>query len=620
LLSRRLQALAAAAAVFGGLLGLRLVGALEPMELAAHDGALRARPAAPLDRRLVIIDETEDDLARFGHPLSDRILARAIGRALDLGVQFVGVDKFRDIPVPPGTGELERLLARSPRVLWGYQFGGNGVRRIPPPRALAAGAQTGFIDVIVDRGGVVRRALLYLDDGGTPQPSLALRLALAHLAPQGIAPRPDPSDPDLLRLGRAVLPPLERNDGGYAGTDAAGYQVLLDYGGAPARFASVTLGELLDGKADARLLAGRIAILGSSAESLKDYFHTPFSAADGELITGAELQAHQVSQLVRYALGEARPVRTLPEALEVLLLALACVAGLGAWLASRASWLALLIAAGIALLVAAWLACAAAAVWFPVVPVAAGFLLTASVSAGQRALREARERAELMAIFARHVAPDVAHELWERREELGGNFAAPRRLEATVLFADIHGYSTVAELLTPEALAPWLNEFIAPLADAIVAHRGVIRQYVGDAVMAVFGAPIPSTSREQLDRDARTALACALEMRRRLAAVNARMRAAGRPTAGLRIGLHSGPMVGCNIGTRERVEYAVVGDAVNVAARVQSLPLPYADEGDAGRILLSGETRALLGEAALEALGTFTVKGRAQPVEVFRAA
>src|SRR5262249_1801410 len=153
------------------------------------------------------------------------------------------------------------------------------------------------------------------------------------------------------------------------------------------------------------------------ASSLKDFFQTPFS---GEVpyLTGAELHAHQASQLLRLAEGESKPVRTLPEPLEVMLLALCCMLGLAARFAHRPASLAALIAAGLAVLAAAWYGAAAAGVWFPVVPLVLGFILTASASAGLRALHEARERAAMMALFSRHVAPEVARELWRRRDEL----------------------------------------------------------------------------------------------------------------------------------------------------------------------------------------------------------
>ena len=618
--SRGMQALAAAVAVFAAVLLLRVAGALERMELAAYDLGLRARPAAAADDRLLIIDETEEDLKRFGHPLADETLAQIVERALALGPRALGIDKFRDIPVPPGTDALERAVAAHRNVYWIYQFGGNGMRRIAPPQWLARAAQVGFVDILVDPGGVVRRGLLYLDDGGRPQPSFALTLALAYLSRDGITPKPDPANPALLRLGAATIVPFEPHDGGYAGADASGYQMLLDYRGAPAPFARVTVGELLDGRVDAALVRDRIAIVGSSAHSLKDFFHTPFSSRPAQFTTGAEVQAHHASQLLRLAKGESAAVRTLAKTLEIALLALFCALGLAAWLASRAKELAALLAGGLAALAVAWMACAAAAIWLPVVPLGLGFVLTASASAGLRALHEARERAALMAIFSRHVAPEVARELWERRDEVADGYSLrPRRLDATVLFADLHGYTAVAARLPPEETARWLNQFIGPMAEIIMAHRGVIRQYAGDAIMAVFGAPLPSETREQCEQDARTAVACAREMCRKFGELNECWRRSGKPTAGLRIGIHSGPMVGCNIGSRQRLEYAVVGDAVNVAARLQSLTLPDGDEGERGRILLGDETRVLLPvHEPCERVGSFVLKGRSEPVSVYR--
>jgi adenylate cyclase len=620
--SRLAQALATAVAVFAAVLALSALGALERAELAAYDLGLRARPQAPLDARLVIIDETEEDLKRFGHPLSDEVLARIVESALALEPRVLGVDKFRDIPVAPGSDALERVVAARRNVYWIYQFGGNGTRRIPAPRWLARPAQAGFVDILVDPGGTVRRGLLYLDDGGPPRRSFALTLALAYLARDGIGEKPDPANSDLLRLGATTFVPLQPSDGGYSGADASGYQMLLDYRGAPATFARVTVGELLDGRVDPALLRDRIAIVGSSADSLKDFFNTPFSRRGAEFTTGAEVLAHQASQLVRLAKGESFPVRTLPRTAEALLLALFCALGLAAWLATRAKQLGGLALGGLGALLLAWYACAAAGVWLPVTSLALGFVLTTFASAGLRALQEARERAALMAIFSRHVAPEVARELWERRDEVAeGQRLRPKRLEATVLFADLHGYTPVAARLAPEETARWLNQFMEPMAEIIMAHRGVIRQYAGDAIMAIFGAPLPAETREECERDARTSVACARAMCRRFAELNETWRRAGMPTAGLRIGIYSGPMVGCNIGSRRRLEYAVVGDAVNVAARLQTLALPEGDEGESGRILIGEETRVLLPiNEPCERVGSFVLKGRSEPMSVYRVA
>ena len=618
--SLKAQAAITAGTVFALVLVLRFAGALERLELGVYDLALRARPAAALDERVVIIDETEDDLKRFGHPLPDEVLGRVVESALALKPRVLGVDKFRDVPVAPGTGALERVVNGNRNVLWIYQFGGHGTRRITAPQWLQRPSQAAFNDVLLDPGGTVRRGLLFLDDGERPQRSFSLALAMAYLAADGIAPKADGSDPSRMRLGAATLTPLESYDGGYAGTDASGYQILLDYRGAPASFPRFTLAELLDGKIDPARVRDRIAIVGSSATSLKDYFQTPFSSNSLPYVTGVELHAHQASQLLRMAKGESQPVRILPEAVEIVLLALCCMLGLAAWVATRRQTLAAVIGGGLAALALAWYAAAASAIWFPMLPLLLGFVVTASASAGLRSLHEARERAAMMAMFSRHVAPEVARELWRRRDELTEGYALrPQHLDATVLFADLHGYSPVAARLAPADTARWLNEFLAPMADVIMAHRGVIRQFAGDAIMAVFGAPIPSETRAEHERDARTAVACARDMQRHFAELNDAWRRDGKPTAGMRIGLYSGPMVGCNIGSRQRLEYTVVGNAVNMAARLQALTLPDGDEGERGRILIGDTTRALLPvHEPCERVGSFVLKGRDEPMSVYR--
>jgi len=614
------QATITAGTVFVLVLVLRFAGGLERLELGIYDLALRARPAAPIDERFVIIDETEDDLRRFGHPLSDQTLAKVISHLLAMKPRAIGIDKFRDIPVAPGSAELERTVNANPNVYWVYQFGGQGVRGITAPQWLKRASQAAFCDVLLDAGGTVRRGLLFLDDGGRPRRSIALALAVAWLAPQGISPRPDGNDPSRMRLGAATLAPLEAWDGGYAGTDASGYQMLLDYRGAPAPFRRYTLGALLDGTIDASMVRDRIVILGSSATSLKDFFQTPFSSSDQAYMTGGDLIAHQTSQLLRLAEGESAPVRTLPEVVAVLLVALCCALGLLAWQARRVASLAGLIATGLAALTLAWYAAAAGALWLPILPLALGFALSASAAAGLRALHESRERAAMMSLFSRHVAPEVARELWRRRDEVTEGYAMrPQHLDATVLFADLHGYSPVAARLAPADTARWLNEFLAPMADVIMAHRGVIRQYAGDAIMAVFGAPIPSETRPEQERDARTAVQCAREMQRRFAELNEIWRRDGKPTAGMRIGLYSGPMVGCSIGSRQRLEYTVIGDTVNMAARLQTLALPDGDEGERGRILIGDATRALLPvHEPCERMGSFVLKGRSEAMSVYR--
>jgi len=177
----------------------------------------------------------------------------------------------------------------------------------------------------------------------------------------------------------------------------------------------------------------------------------------------------------------------------------------------------------------------------------------------------------------------------------------------TVLMSDIRGYSTIAERADPSSLAGQLNTHRAEMNRAIIDHGGTVMQYVGDAVMAVFGAPEPST--DHADR----ALLAAAAMHAAQRAVNAEWAARSWPVFELGIGLSTGIVAAALLGSEERAEYTVVGDAVNLCQRLQQFAA-------AGQVVLSEPTWAALSEppAAAERLPAATVKGRDAPVQPYR--
>ncbi|MFP5319885.1 MAG: adenylate/guanylate cyclase domain-containing protein [Acidimicrobiia bacterium] len=191
-----------------------------------------------------------------------------------------------------------------------------------------------------------------------------------------------------------------------------------------------------------------------------------------------------------------------------------------------------------------------------------------------------------------------------RRE--GRRIGETEMLDVTVLMSDVRGYSTIAEHADPSGLAGQLNEHRAEMNRAVLDAGGTVMQFVGDAVMAVFGAPIPQ------DEHARHAAEAAAAMHRAQAAVNERWRASGLPEFGLGIGLSSGRVAAALLGSEERLEYSLVGDSVNLAQRLQQW-------ADAGQTVVSRATADLLGEGArLEPLEPAKVKGRDGTVHAFR--
>jgi adenylate cyclase len=197
--------------------------------------------------------------------------------------------------------------------------------------------------------------------------------------------------------------------------------------------------------------------------------------------------------------------------------------------------------------------------------------------------------------------------LAEKLREEGGRLGETEELEVTVLMADIRGYSTIAEHTDPSELARQLNSHRAEMNHAVIDEGGTVMQFVGDAVLAVFGAPV--AQRDHADH----ALAAARAMHERQAMVNARWEAEGLPPFHLGVGLSTGPVAAALLGSEERLEYTVVGDTVNLAQRLQDLARP------AGQIVLAESTHAALRERAeAEALDPLTVKGRDTPVQAYR--
>jgi class 3 adenylate cyclase/FixJ family two-component response regulator len=238
-------------------------------------------------------------------------------------------------------------------------------------------------------------------------------------------------------------------------------------------------------------------------------------------------------------------------------------------------------------------------------------LLAKEASAGREsALRRLRmlhtaivQREEQGETLRRLLPGGLTEKLLEQHD-----IGASERLTVTVLMSDVRGYSTIAEHADPTVLAGMLNTHRAEMNAAILAQGGTVMQYVGDAVMAVFGAPFPQP--DHADR----ALAAACAMHERQDAVNAQWRAEHRPEFGLGIGLSTGEVAAALLGSDERVEYTVVGDTVNLAQRLQDLARP------AGSTVVSAATAdALTSRPPMEELDV-QVKGRAAPVSAFRLA
>jgi adenylate cyclase len=214
-----------------------------------------------------------------------------------------------------------------------------------------------------------------------------------------------------------------------------------------------------------------------------------------------------------------------------------------------------------------------------------------------------KERDHLRETFGRYVTRQVADHLMKGNVNLGGEL-----VPVTVLFSDIRSFTSISETMEPRALLDFLNEYFSGMVESVMSHGGVVDKFMGDAIMAVFGAPVPQPD------DALHAVQAALQMRSRLEDINRDFLSRGLPEIKTGIGLHSGQVVAGNMGHVERMEYTVIGDAVNLASRLEGMTKELGCD-----VLLSEDLfRSVEQHVLAEPLKRIKVKGRDQDVMVYR--
>jgi adenylate cyclase len=213
-----------------------------------------------------------------------------------------------------------------------------------------------------------------------------------------------------------------------------------------------------------------------------------------------------------------------------------------------------------------------------------------------------KERDKLRTTFGKYMTSAVIDHLMSGKVALGGE-----SLRVTILFTDIRSFTTLSEKMDPQQLVGLLNEYFTEMVGIVMSEDGVVDKYIGDAIMAVFGAPVPKPG------DAVNAVRAAVRMRQALKHLNERLTERGIPRLRTGIGIHTGEVVAGNIGSEKRMEYTVIGDAVNLASRLESNTKDLAVN-----VLISEDTYELT-KHAIEArpVKEITVKGRKQPVMTY---
>ena len=483
---------------------------------------------------------------------------------------------------------------------------------LAPYQELAdASAALGHNFLTTDDDGPARRISPFIVSDGKELPSLGVAAALrsANVAPSDVS-----VDGHFLRLGTVRVPLVRRriNDGDQ-------WSMLINYR-APAlvrnekgemrspypsyEFREIFAAEQeiqkqLKPRLDPSVFKNKVVFIGLTASGLLDVFRTPMSTAGSGVIPGIQLHASITDSIlagrfIRPASAGSRVASVAVTALAIGLLAafLPFSAAAGASLAILGGWTLFAIAAF------------KGGQWLNLVqPVAAGGLALFFGTA-YRYFIEGREKRKVAKLFGRYVSRDVYAQLMSHpeRAELGG-----ARRDMTVLFSDIRGFTSVTERGDPEALVGQLNEYFSRMVEIVFRNKGTVDKFVGDMVMALFSAPLDDPGH------AENGVRTAIEMVRELGELNRAWAARGMTQLDIGIGVNSGEMIAGNIGSSSIMSYTVIGDNVNLGARLESLNKEYKC-----RIIISDATRTrLTGQYDLRPLGGVVVKGKSKAVEIF---
>jgi adenylate cyclase len=530
--------------------------------------------------------ELDEVLRQADH---DRQLAEAIrqsGRVILPIVFDVGPDRSGPPPEPSGAPFKSALASFRHYDERGLYPPPAAKRATPPIAALAEVAQAlGHVTMLADHDGTTRWEAMVFEDHGHYYPSLAVQAV--RLA----------SDVEPTRLtldfGRAltvgsVSAPLDPRD-----------RLLINYAGPGGTFRHLSAVDLLSGKVSPDAVRDRIVFVGATAAGTYDLRVTPTSP----IMAGVEKHANVAANLLSgrflrrpdwVELVELAGILLLPLALAWLLPRLRPVVSLGAVLAL---WGVLFATVHVAFL---------GGLWLPVVYPTLALGLTFVGITVYRLLTEERQRLWTKRAFQQFVSPEVVERLMDNPAAL--QFGGEVR-NLTVLFSDIRDFTSYTERHPPQEVVQMLHEYLTRMVDRVLAQQGTLDKFIGDAVMAIFGAPVPLP--DHAERACRAALGMIQELER----LQAKWMAEGREPFRIGIGINTDDMVVGNLGSEQLFDYTVVGDGVNLGARLESLNKEYKTTLP----IIISESTYLAAKDVLEVrhLGEVTVKGKSRPVVVY---
>ena len=474
---------------------------------------------------------------------------------------------------------------------------------LPPLKPFAdAAISLGHVYSAPDPDGVTRYTPLAIQYGGQEDyyPSFALEIARMY---RGI-----PRDRMILTLGEGVL-----LGDVLVPTDQKA-RLLINYVGRARSFRTVSATDVIHKRVPPGTFTGKAVLVGASALATYDQKVTPLAAN----MSGMELNATVVDNILHRSFL----LKTLWSGPVDLTMVLLLGLGLGAVLTRMRALPGAVVAltALLGYLAVAQYLFVFHGIWLDLVPPVLTLVLVFVVMTVRRFTAEERKAREIRALFSNYVSPLIVEELIKdpSKATLGGH-----RKELTMLFADVAGFTAFSEKHVAEDVVDQLNEYLGAMSEVIIRWNGTLDKFVGDAIVAYWGAPVEQPDHVEL------AIKCALHMRKRLAELQDKWRAEGRVPFDNGIGINTGVAVVGNIGAEgKKMDYTMIGDQVNLAARVQELTRTFGcpiviTEFTAGHLkhMIGDETghdnKGRLGHVALQRLGTVRVKGKNQTVVAY---
>jgi adenylate cyclase len=535
---------------------------------------------------------------------SDQELADAVARAGTVILLTDAVDAGLD------NAELDQKEWNAPAYGLGPAIEERPIITLPYPALASAAAGLGHNFLVMDPDGPARRVTPFVRRGNRYMPFLGVAAALAA---SGFKPEEVVLEGETIRVRDRRIPLVSMRVA--SATDIskrhAQQTMLINYQ-APALISNrrpypsyeaasvlksagqIQIGEKPD--IDQAVFKDKIVFVGLSASGLLDVFQTPFGQGS---MPGIQLHASVADSILSNRFLKPAPqwsrlVATIGGAVVIGLMTAALPFAAAA--------------IGAAILAAAWSGASLFAfdkgLWLAMVQPMLAMAVALFAGTAYRYFVEDAEKRKVSRLFGRYVSRDVYKQLLANPSlaELGGG-----RREMSVLFSDLRGFTTISEKGNPEAIVHQLNEYFSRMVDIVFRNGGTVDKFVGDMVMALFGAPVDDV------KHADAAVTTAVDMVRELGELNRRWAAEGRIQLDIGIGVNSGEMIAGNIGSSAIMSYTVIGDNVNLGARLESLNKEYRT-----RIIISDATRARLERHYdIRRLGDVVVKGKTRPVEIF---